>query len=91
MQTNDIYDEFCDYFTQIVQQYSKDGLVLSYNMLYLTKGLLSAPVDVRNKVIDDICDTSYESISEVFNLNPLPRLKHRKLLRIISNIRALHN
>lgn len=83
----DIYDEFTDYFLRIVNEYSKDGLILCYNNLYLTKGLTKSPIHVRNAVIDDICNTSYESIEHVFQLKKLPKLKYQKLLRIINTIK----
>lgn len=83
----DKYQEFAEYFTRIVEIYSKDQLVLTYNLLYLTKGLLKSPIEVRNKVIDDICHTSYQSIVEVFQLKRMQRIHYQKLLRIINDIR----
>lgn len=85
--SNDIYEEFAEYFYRIVQQHSKNALVLAHNCLYIEKGLLKSPVEIRNGVIDDICATSYESMVEVFQLKRLPSLQHKKLIRIINAIR----
>lgn len=84
--TSSIYDEFVEYFMKMVQIYSKDGLVLAYNHLYLTKGLIKSPVEVRNKVIEDICGMSYESIVEIFQFKRLSGIHYRKLISIINNI-----
>lgn len=85
--TSSIYDEFVEYFMKMVQLYSKDGLVLAYNHLYLTKGLFKSPVDVRNKVIEDICGMSYESIIDIFQFKRLSHIHHKKLISIINDIK----
>lgn len=84
--TSSVYDEFVEYFMKMVQIYSKDGLVLAYNHLYLTKGLIKSPVEIRNKVIEDICSMSYESIVEIFQFKRLSHIHHKKLVSIINNI-----
>lgn len=88
----DPYEEFVEYFPLIVQQHSNSPLALTYNMLYLTKGLLnsSTPKEARNEQIRKMVDGTYEELSQLYNLDRLPRLRYNKLMRIITAIKNEH-
>ena len=87
MEHADPYDNFINYMTYIVQRFSVNSYVQCYNELYLNKGLMTAPEDVRNETINEICKMPYSDIIFTFQLKELPRLSQIKLLRIISTIR----